>query len=153
MRTPQPIAFTTEGFDKVQKEHQELILRRKDAVIQLRTAREMGDLSENGAYKAARHELSTIDRRLRHLNMLLRFGRVVEKKTSNQVDIGSTVVVDDGNQKREFVIVGNFESNPIAGKISTISPIGRALMGKRIDDSVNVQTPSGIITYTVRKIY
>lgn len=126
-----------------------LTKKREGAVINLRTAREMGDLSENGAYKAARFELSSIDRELRRLTYLLRYGEVVETVNKNYIDFGSRVTLDDGKQQLAFTLVSSYESDPGKQKLSIYSPIGRGVMGKRKGDKVIVNAPAGQKTYTI----
>lgn len=148
MPTPY-IQFTKEGYQKIEKDMLELQKERKEAVIHLRTAREMGDLSENGAYQAARFELSGIDRQLRRLKYLLRFGTVTQVTNKGYIDFGSLVTLDDGKNKLTFTLVGGYESNPSQKKLSVSSPIGKAIMGKRVGDIVTVNAPAGLITYTI----
>ena len=146
------IQFTKDGLEKVKQEHAVMTAKRPEAIARLRTAREQGDLSENGAYKAARFEVNDIDRRLRHLNKLLLLGQVYESKNTGMVDLGATVTVDDGKKQYTYTIVGGYESNPVEGKLSTYSPIGKALMGKKIGDRVDVTIPKGTVQYTITQI-
>ncbi len=148
----QKIQFTKEGFEKIEKDFQNLTEKRKEAVSALRSAREMGDLSENGAYKAARWELGGIDRQLRRLSYLLKMASVTETKNEGIVDFGRTITLDDGIKKFTFMLVNNVESNPSEGKLSTNSPIGRAIFGKRKGDTVHVNAPSGFKNYTIVEI-
>lgn len=143
------IRFTQEGYEKIEKDLLRLQEERKEAVINLRTAREMGDLSENGAYKAARFELSGIDRQLRRLKYLLRFGKVTPVTKKGYIDFGSLVTVSDGQNKLTFTLVDGYESNPSQKKLSLSSPIGRAVMGKRVGDEVIVHAPVGTIKYKI----
>ena len=149
MPKPARIQFTKQGYQKVEKDFKDLTQKRKEAVIRLRTAREMGDLSENGAYKAARFELSSIDRELRRLSYLLRLGEVVETQNTGVVDFGRRVMIDDGTKHITFILVNVYESDPRQEKLSINSPIGRAILGKRVGDTVTVTAPAGKTTYTV----
>jgi transcription elongation factor GreA len=146
------IPFTRQGYQKVLDEYAELLARRPEAVEHLRKAREMGDLSENGYYKASRAELSFLDARLRRLERLKKLGKVVESASDGRVDIGSHVTISDGQKEYEYTIVGGYESDPSKHNISHISPIGKALLGRRRGESVQVSAPRGIITYTIREI-
>jgi transcription elongation factor GreA len=146
------IPFTKEGYEKLQDEHALLIVKREQVLDRLQKAREMGDLSENGAYKAARFELSSIDSRIRRVNRLLQFGEIVEAAKEDVVGIGTSVRVHDGKSAIEFFIVGGYESDPIKRKISINSPIGRALMGKKSGDTVVIEVSAGKITYKIEKI-
>lgn len=151
-RIPKKIEFTQEGLNKVQQEIEELNKKRPDVLDRLHTARQQGDLSENGAYKAARAELSGLDSRLRHLTHLVENAVVFEKTSSDTVGIGNTVVVKQGDKEYSYTIVGGYESNPLEGKISTYSPIGKALVGKKAGDTVDVEVPAGKISYTILSI-
>ncbi|MCL4338714.1 GreA/GreB family elongation factor [Patescibacteria group bacterium] len=152
MRIPY-ILFTSSGLEKIKKEKEELLLRRPTAVENLRIAREMGDLSENGAYKAARAELSSLDSRLRHLNYLLCVGRVQTAPiVKGRIGIGSKVKLSDGKKEMEYEIVGSFESDPSQGRISHISPLGKSLMGKGQGENVTMQTPDSVVNYKVLQI-
>jgi len=143
------IPFTREGYQKVIEEKAKLLSERPEAVEHLRKSREMGDLSENGYYKASRARLSFLDSRIRRVERLVRLGRVVESAGSGIVDIGSHVIITDGKNNFEYSIVGGYESDPAQKTISNYSPIGRALMGKKKGDSVVVNAPSGPKTYSI----
>ena len=146
---PKTIQFTQAGYQKVKDDIVALTAKRVGAVVSLRTAREMGDLSENGAYKAARFELSAIDRELRRLNYLLRFGEVAAIQHTGHIAFGSQVSLTDGNKALQFMLVDGYESDPQQKKISLKSPIGIAVFGKKVGDTVAVITPSGIKNYTI----
>jgi len=146
------IPFTAEGYQKILEEKKKLLLERPDAVEHLRKAREMGDLSENGYYKAARARLSGIDARLRHLDNLTRFAKIVQTSNTGFIDIGNTVTVMSEDKTYVYTIVGGYESDPRKQTISYLSPLGKALMGKKVSDVVVVQTPSKLITYTIKEI-
>ena len=148
----QSIPFTREGLLNFNKEYTELQEKRKDAVLELKTAREMGDLSENAAYKVARAKLSSTDRRLRNLDAILSKAVVVTPKSQNVVDIGSRVTVKTPDGLKIYTIVGSHESDFKLGKISDYSPIGRALIGKSVNNKVRVKTPQGEAFYTIKNI-
>lgn len=147
-RTP----FTKEGHLKLLKEKEDLEKQRVSAVANLKTARDMGDLSENAAYKVARMKLSSVDRRLRVLNRVLEGAYIVRAMSTDIVEVGSLVTVEGKNGEKNFRIVNSHESDVLSGKISYFAPIGQALVGKRIGDLITVNTPSGIISYTIKKI-
>ncbi len=131
--------FTKEGYQKLKDEFSELTASRPEAVVKLTQMREMGDLSENAGYHAAKDKLRQIDRRLRELKVLIRFGHVVESTQVNVVEFGNTVSIeDDGKNRLEFMIVEGLEADPAKGKISVQSPIGNALLGKKIGDKVEI---------------
>lgn len=141
--------FTKEGYEKLQKDFADFKEKRKEVVIRLSRAREMGDLSENGAYKAAKFEVGSIDRDLRRLKFLLSVGEVVETTNKEFVDFGCVVTLDDGTKQFSFTLVEGLESDPRQHKLSVGSPIGRAIVGKRIGDTLVVTAPLGKTTYTI----
>ena len=147
-----PVPFTKEGYNKLKEEKDRLLNERPDAVMHLKKAREMGDLSENGYYKSSRQKLNQIDARLRYLTHMLRYGTIIETKQSGIVELGSTVVLFDGKQEVTYQIVGGEESNPSQGSVSYKSPLGSALIGKKVGEKVPFHAPMGTITYTLRKI-
>lgn len=146
------INFTKSGFEKIQKELETLIEKRKSAVENLKRAREMGDLSENGFYKAAKMELGAIERRTREILYQIKFGKVIANTNKNQVGIGSLVRISDGQKEFTYTIVGDYEADPKANHISIKSPIGKALLNKKVEEKVIVKTPSGNVTYKIQQI-
>lgn len=153
MKRPANIQFTKEGLEKVQKEYDELQLKRVTAVKELATASAMGDRSENAAYKVGRQKLSAIDRQIRQAGYLLRYGVVNERNFTGRVDIGCKVKVYNGTQEVDYTIVGGFESDITQGKLSCNSPIGKALMDKKADDIVKIQVPAGVLTFKVIEVF
>lgn len=152
MNKPPNILFTTEGFNKIKKEYEDLLAKRPTFVEELTKARDMGDRSENAAYKSARRRLSSTDSRLRFLKRLVDNARVVKPVQTDYVEIGSVVKVNNGKQETEFTITGEHEADPMTGKLSYRSPVGTALLRKRVGDTVQISVPSGTILYTILKI-
>jgi transcription elongation factor GreA len=146
------IPFTKEGYDKVLKEKEELLAQRPDAVDHLRKARAMGDLKENGYYQASRQRLSFLDSRIRRAERLIKLGVIVEAHGNSTVEIGSHVSITDGSSEYSYTIVGGYESDPKAKTISNMSPLGRALFGKKLNDTVTVHAPAGDKSYTIVSI-
>lgn len=146
------IPFTREGYEEMLRERQALLEERPHAVEDLQKAREMGDLSENGYYKAARAKLSSIDANLRKLDRLRKLGVVVAPNNAGMVDIGSTVMISDGEKDAEYTIVGGYESDPKKHTISHLSPLGKAIMGRNIGDTVKVKAPAGTKHYTIKHL-
>lgn len=138
--------FTREGFDKIQKEFENLKISRKEAVMELTRAREMGDLSENAAYKVARSRLSFTDSRIRHLNQLIKSAKIIIPQLSGKVDFGSKVVVEIDGIHKEYSIVGSYETDPNSGKLSGYSPLGKTLMGKKAGETAYFFAPKGKIS-------
>lgn len=149
---PNPIPFTKQAYEKMQADFDRLTAERVEVVKRLQTAREMGDLSENGAYKYAKFELGSIGRQLRDLNYKLRYGVVTETKKSEEIVFGSRVVLDDGKRQLKFMLVSEHESDPMKQKLSMNSPLGRAVMGKKVGDKVIVAAPAGQIIYTIVEV-
>ena len=146
------IPFTQSGIEQIKQQLNDLIAKRPEAVKQLTRGRDMGDLSENGLYKAAKMELNNIDREIRNLKYLLKYGKVFSPLDNVTVQIGHKVIVETLNGKKEFLIVGEYESDPKIKKISHKSPIGYNLMGRKTGDKINIKTPSGITSYLITEI-
>ncbi len=146
--------LTKKGYKKLEKELQELKdVKRKKAVERLEKARLMGDLSENSEYHAAKEELGFIEGRIRLLESTIREAKIIEeKKDVSKVQIGDKVTLEKDGKKISVEIVGEFESNPLKGKISNNSPLGKALLGKKIKEEIKVTTPKGETTYTILEI-
>lgn len=152
MGTMRKIQLTKQGYEDLIQEEKKMQADRVLAVKELQRAREMGDLSENAAYKVARSRLSGIDNRLRRVKGILKWAVVIQAPLNGFADIGSKVVIYDGNEEREIILVDGYESDFMKGKISVYSPIGKALRGKREGDKVTVTTPTGQMLYSIRKI-
>lgn len=150
--TPKRIPFTKEGYQEVLDEKAKLLAERPDAVEHLNKARGMGDLSENGYYHAAKSRLRGIDSRLRHLEILVRLGKVVEAAADGTIQFGNTAVITDGTKQYEYTVVGGYESDPAKKTVSHISPIGKALMNKKVGDIITVHAPNGAKQYTISAI-
>jgi transcription elongation factor GreA len=138
------VRFTKAGFEKMKAELEELQKSRPSAVLDLKKARELGDLSENGYYKAARMKLSSIDNRLFRMRLAIKQAVVMGGPRKGGAGIGMIVTLTDGKKEIVYRIVGDLEANPGDGKISLLSPIGRALEGRRVGDEVEYKTPMGM---------
>lgn len=146
------IPFTESGFKKINQEYEDLLNKRPEIVKNLSIARDMGDRSENAAYKEARRKLSSTDSRLRFLKRIVEHAKVVKPTNLHYVDIGTTVTVHNGTQEITFYIVGEHEANPMDKKLSFKSPVGNALLGKMVGDTCTVHIPSGTTVYKVMSI-
>src|SRR3990172_12843695 len=144
--------FTKEGFDALKEELEKLIARRPQVVINLTNAREQGDLSENAGYHAAKEELGQIDSRVKEIKYLLRAGKIQESAQIEQISFGNTVTVHNGEEELTFTVVEELEADPVNAKISTSSPIGKALINRKMGESVEVETPNGRIILKILKI-
>lgn len=146
------IQMTQEGYNKFKAEFDRLTQQRPEVLARLQTAREMGDLSENGAYHAAKFELGNIDRQLRKLSHQLRFAKIITPKHNGIIEFGSTVKIDNNGKIMQFTLVSGYESNPAEHKLSIQSPIGKAIMGKKVGDSVKAETPAGTLALKILSI-
>lgn len=146
------VYLTPEGYQKYQSEQETLLTERVTVVEDVKKAREMGDLSENGFYKAAKGRLRFIDSRLLFLKSLLTQAIVVEEGGRTDVRFGSTVTFTDGVKEQTYQVVSRFEANPKEGKISVDSPIGKLLFGKKEGDRISFQSPKGEIIYTILQL-
>ncbi len=144
--------MTQQGLDDLKREEENLIKRRPQVVINMSNAREQGDLSENAGYHAAKEELGKIDSRLRELNYIIRFAKVTISSGHPQVNMGSTVEIESEVGTNKFTIVSAMEANPAKGKISDSSPIGSALLGKRVGEKVEVEMPTGKASYKIVRV-
>lgn len=152
MNQPPKIPFTKDTYDQFSKDVEKYNKLRQEVLVRLQTAREMGDLSENGAYKYAKFELGNVNRQLRELHYNLRYGFVAQKTQVDVVDFGNTVTVQISGKNHTYTLVSDRESNPTQNKLSLQSPVGQALFGKRVGDTVTVDTPMGSKTYTITDI-
>lgn len=151
---PKKIFLTKEGLEELKKEHAELTKGKRPQVLtRLSQARDMGDLSENAEYTAARDELSFIDGRIDELEELLKEVQVItddsKVSTKTTVQLGSTVMLHHHDKKEEFTLVGEWEADPAAKKISHESPLGKALIGKEEGEKIEVSAPAGKVVYTI----
>ena len=150
--------LTPEGFEKMQNELQFLRTeRRKEVAARLKEAAEnsLGEFVEDSEFEAAKNEQAFVEGRIRELEILLSEATLIEKngKKKESVEVGVTVVIKEGRlAPEEYMIVGVAEADPSAGKISNESPLGKALLGKKIGDKVEVKAPSGSFSVKVVEI-
>ena len=149
--------LTYEGLKKLEDELQELkVVKRKEVADKIREAREQGDLSENAEYDAAKDEQRDIEARIEEIEKILKNAEVVVEEDVNldQINIGCSVRIYDMEfeEELEYKIVGSTEANSLKGKISNESPVGKALIGKKVGDLVSVETQVGVVQYKVLDI-
>ncbi len=148
--------LTAEGAARLQLELEHLVTVERPALAKrLRAAIQEGDLSENADYHKAKEDQSFMEGRIQELEYLLKNATIVETRTSgfDVVDIGATVTLQEEDYDPEkFMLVGAKETDPSKGRISNESPVGRALMGKRVGDLVTIETPGGVTIMKVLKI-
>lgn len=151
------IPTTKEGYEALEKELKELKTVARPTVIEaIATAREHGDLSENAEYHAAREQQSFIEGRIQELEAVISKAQIIDVSSlsGNTVKFGAHVLIVDEDTDVEFTyrIVGHYEANADEGKLSVQAPISRALIGKAIGDSVEVQTPQGKKSYEILEV-
>lgn len=154
MNNQQDVLLTKEGLNRLKEEYDTLVKKKRpDAVRRMAAAREQGDLSENSEYAAAKEDLAFIDGRIIELEEILHKAKVITVKTSRAlVDVGCKVTLQINGKKDVFTLVGEWEADPKVKKISHSSPLGKALLGKKVGDAAEVQAPAGKLLYKVLHI-
>lgn len=153
MNDESKIVLTKDGLKELKEEFHELAeVKRPVAVERLANARSEGDLAENSEYSAAKQDLAFIDGRIAELKLILSEAKVVSTHSRKKVDIGCRVTLHVAGKKEIFTIVGEWEADPMQKKISHSSPLGKALLGKKPGEKVEVEAPAGKILYKVLHI-
>ena len=129
------VSLTAEGKKELEKELDTLIKNRPAIAERIATARSFGDLSENEEYSAARNEQKVAESRILEIQEILKNVKIIRGGSRSKVDLGATVSLDMGGRKVEYTLVGPTEANPLEGKISNESPIGKALLGHKAGES------------------
>lgn len=155
VKVPNKVHLTQEGFKEIKSELDNLMKnKRPKSVDRVARARDFGDLSENNEYQQARDELSFIDGRIEELQEIIAKAVVVDsKKKRKAVDIGCKVTLRGNGKKHEYTIVGEWEADPKEKKISHQSPLGKALVGRKVGEEVELEAPAGKIIYEIKKIH
>jgi len=137
--------ITEEGLEKLREELQQLkTVKRREIAQRIQEAKELGDLSENAEYVEAKNEQAFVEGRVAELETVIKNAVIIqEEKNSESVRVGSTVKVKVDGTSAQYEIVGSNEADPTNGRISNESPLGRALVGKKIGETVDVETPRG----------
>lgn len=151
------VFLTQEGLDKIKQELEQLKTQKRQEVAQrLKEAIAQGDLSENSEYDAAKEEQAFVESRIITLENMIRNAKIIDglNQDKNVVNVGSKVTIEEqpDGDRETYTIVGSAESDPSSFKISNESPIGKELIGKKIDEIVNVSTPSGTIQFKIVEI-
>ena len=149
--------LTSEGLKKLEDELDDLIVvKRKEVAQKIKEAREQGDLSENAEYDAAKDEQRDIEARIEEIEKILKNAEIVDEEEVNldTINIGCQVKILDCEFDEEltYKIVGSTEANSLKGKISNESPVGKALIGKKVGEMVSVETQVGTVQYKVLDI-
>ncbi len=146
--------LTSEGLAKLKSELKELkTVKRKEIAQRIQEAKELGDLSENAEYAEAKTEQAFIEGRIIELENILKNALVIKSdKNSDQVKVGSSLKVKTQTGELTLTIVGSNEADPTRGLISNESPLGQALLGRKVGDMVEVKVPAGIVKYSILEI-
>ena len=155
----QRIPVTREGLAQLHTEYDELInVRRPQIIRAVADARSEGDLRENAGYHAAKNDQGFIEGRIRDLEQMFKLVDIIDdapaaaKGGVKEVGLGSAVTVEIDGDKETYTIVGEIEAKPAQGRISNVSPVGKALLGRRVGDTVNIQTPATVLKARIIRI-
>ena len=149
------ILITKEGLAKLQSELDLLLsVRRQEIASKIKRAREMGGTENNAEYEDAKNEQAFVEGRILMLENIVKNATAIESPAlAGVVEIGNKVLIQNQDSKIEqFAIVGSAEANPVEGKISNESPVGKALLGKKIGDEVEVATPAGMLKFLIMDV-
>lgn len=144
--------LTAAGRKELEAELDNLKARRGAIADKIAAARDYGDLSENAEYDAARDEQGLVETRIAEIEDILLNAEELKTGSSDSVSLGSIVTLKSSDKEVEYTLVGPVEANPLEGKISNESPIGQALLGKKVGDAVSITTPKGTIDYKVKAL-
>lgn len=149
--------LTAEAYKKLKEELEYLRkVKRKEIAQRVQEAKELGDLSENADYQKAKEDQAALESRIIELEEFLKRAVIIQPKKTDRVEIGSIIEVENLSQstskKQVFTIVGSHEAQPLEGKISNESPLGKAFLGKKVGEIIDVETPKGKVQYKILKI-
>jgi transcription elongation factor GreA len=145
--------LTEEGIQKLKAEREQLLIQYHTAAERIKDASDMANAAENSEYSVARDEQEAIEKRLATINAILRNTQLINQSRHNDtIVVGSIVHVEGEGSRQQFQVVGTLEADPMHGKVSDESPLGKALLGKKVKDTVLVKTPMKAIVYTVISI-
>jgi len=148
------VVLTKEGLNQLKQEFDKLVNQKRPEVVErVKNAREQGDLSENSEYTAAREELNFIDGRIIELEEIIKSAKLITNHSRrSEVDLGCRVTLHVNGHKDVFHIVGEWEADPKEKKISHSSPLGKALLGKKVGEKIEVAAPAGKLIYKILSI-
>ncbi len=145
-----PTHVTAQGLEAIKRELDDLVnVKRPEVILRVKLARELGDLRENADYQAARNEQSFLEGRIQMLEQMIKTAQVIDSDHTGEVILGSTVQVLVEGEEETLHIVGSTEADPASGRISNASPVGRALLGHRAGDEVQIVTPARTLHYRI----
>lgn len=148
-----PTYLTKEGYKELQDKLKELkTVKRREIADAIHSAKEQGDLSENAEYVNAKEEQTRTEQQIAELEIMLKSAEVITKADHDEVSIGSTVTLHCDGKEKTYQIVGSNEADPLHGKISNESPLGKALLGNKKGATVNIPSPAGAKVCTIKKI-
>ena len=147
------VYLTPEGKAALEEELDQLLTRRQELLRRIQEEREFGAFAEGGEPDSDKSDMAFVEGKIQTIENQLREAVVVTSHDATQVGLGSTVtVVDADGEEASYTIVGSPEARPTEGRISNVSPVGKALMGKRVGDKISVQVPSGALAYKIKSI-
>jgi transcription elongation factor GreA len=147
------VFLTAEGKTQLEGELARLLEQREVLLKRIQEEREFGAFAEGGEPDSDKSDLAFVEGKIQTIENQLRHAVVVTEHDSANVGLGSTVIVEDAEGTEEkYVIVGSPEARPTEGRISNESPVGRALIGKKVGDTVEIKVPNGVLAYTVKSI-
>ncbi len=153
---PEPTWISADGLARLKVEHDELTTQRRPEVIgRIKAAKELGDLKENSDYTAAREEQSFLEGRIAQIEATLRTAQVIQtaEDQAGRVRLGATVTIeDDSGSRSTFQLVGSAEADPAKGRISNVSPVGRAILGHSAGETVEITAPRGAVMYRIVEV-
>jgi len=155
MDLTEPVLLTPEGLEKLKRDLEVALKRRAEAGERLKEAFQPGDIEDNPEYEQAKEEVGLIDSRIYELEEMIGRAQIInEHPHSNKAQAGSTIEVENADGELEtYHLVGAVESDPASGRISVDSPVGRALVGHKKGDKVEVRVPSGVLNLTVKAVH
>ncbi len=151
------LVLTKEGLQKLEEELDDLkSVHRREVNERIRQAKEFGDISENAEYEDAKQEQAFVEGRILKVEAMIRNARIIDESeyAADEVHLGANVKVKDvkGGTSYEFTIVGSTEADPATGRLSNESPLGKAMIGRKKGETIEVQTPRGVTTYKIESI-
>lgn len=147
------MVLTKDGLATLKNEYDDLVkVKRPEVVKRLSDARDLGDLSENSEYASAKQDLAFIDGRIAELEEILHGAKIITTHSKGYVEVGCRVTLHINGKKDVYTVVGEWEADPTQKKISHESPLGKALIGKKVGEQVEVEAPAGRLLYKILHI-
>lgn len=142
--------MTADGISELEEELKSLVGKRGSIAERIKTAREFGDLAENAEYSSARQDQEKAESRISEIEYILKNVEEINKpKKKDVVELGNTIELENNDGKKKFTVVGSVEANPLEGKVSNQSPIGKSLMGQKVGDEIEIVTPAKTTKYKI----